>query len=630
MIERNSTDSESRLRAEPQREGGNALGSSGAITRPVRSGPVDMRTPGFLYRRLVLLGLVAAGCVVCNFTVAFLAVHFEPRVRVATVHTLGAGAAERGWPEVGDQSWPPVDSWTLSTRPALRFVQARADDANGFPTHSVEFTEFGWPMASLTRVRASAPEDDLPAHLIDGRHPALRVAWLGTVVNVGVYFAAITMLFFGIPAMLRQFRAAARLRRGLCPDCAYPVMGSAVCPECGRADPARGPPAMRSMARRSVVIARLTLLVLIVIGCILSNFVIARAAARFDRQPQPAQDRFDGSEAALQGWPGPVDSSWPAPDHWSSSNRFAYRDVGARRHDADGYPSHIYHRTEYGWPMPTLVRVQSSFHDESVAGGLSAGDASQVSWTGTAANVGLYLAAIAFLVFGVPTMSRHYATAARLRRDLCLDCAYPLMGSAVCPKCGQSRSDLGGPGVRAKALRSVVVASLTLLVLVLSSCVVANFAIARAATRFDRQPQPAQVRFVGAEAALQGWPGPVDSSWPPPNAWSSATRFAYAHVRAGSDDADGDRSHGYQLTEYGWPMATRVRVRTVDSGGSVEEAVNAADSLRVSWTGTAGNVGLYFAASVVLIAFIQAMWRRNESRRAHRRIQNYPDRGEGS
>ena len=38
-----------------------------------------------------------------------------------------------------------------------------------------------------------------------------------------------------VPGFLRERRAAARLRKGLCPRCSYPIGGLVVCPECGSA-----------------------------------------------------------------------------------------------------------------------------------------------------------------------------------------------------------------------------------------------------------------------------------------------------------------------------------------------------------------------------------------------------------
>ena len=53
--------------------------------------------------------------------------------------------------------------------------------------------------------------------------------WPGFAINT-VFYAFIVWLLFAVPFVLRRRR---RIRRGLCPKCAYPVGTSDVCTECG-------------------------------------------------------------------------------------------------------------------------------------------------------------------------------------------------------------------------------------------------------------------------------------------------------------------------------------------------------------------------------------------------------------
>jgi hypothetical protein len=55
--------------------------------------------------------------------------------------------------------------------------------------------------------------------------------WPGFVINT-VFYAAILWLLFAFPFVLRRCR---RIKRGLCPACAYPIGTSDVCTECGKA-----------------------------------------------------------------------------------------------------------------------------------------------------------------------------------------------------------------------------------------------------------------------------------------------------------------------------------------------------------------------------------------------------------
>jgi len=54
--------------------------------------------------------------------------------------------------------------------------------------------------------------------------------WPGFWINT-VFYAAILWLVFAAPFALRRWR---RIKRGLCPTCAYPIGTSNVCTECGK------------------------------------------------------------------------------------------------------------------------------------------------------------------------------------------------------------------------------------------------------------------------------------------------------------------------------------------------------------------------------------------------------------
>ena len=53
--------------------------------------------------------------------------------------------------------------------------------------------------------------------------------WPGFAINT-VFYAAVLWLLFAAPFALRRRR---RIKRGLCPKCAYPVGTSDTCTECG-------------------------------------------------------------------------------------------------------------------------------------------------------------------------------------------------------------------------------------------------------------------------------------------------------------------------------------------------------------------------------------------------------------
>ncbi len=61
----------------------------------------------------------------------------------------------------------------------------------------------------------------------------LKPTWPGLALNT-LFYAAILWLLIPGPFALRRFL---RVRRGLCPKCAYPMGESSVCTECGKALP---------------------------------------------------------------------------------------------------------------------------------------------------------------------------------------------------------------------------------------------------------------------------------------------------------------------------------------------------------------------------------------------------------
>ena len=108
--------------------------------------------------------------------------------------------------------------------------------------YQVGVDSFGWPVRSLDwdywdspatgpRYGYVLPRDpDLdPLTYEPGLILPLRPIWPGFTVNTIFYAAALWLLIPG-PFALRRFL---RVRRGLCPACAYPMGESSVCTECG-------------------------------------------------------------------------------------------------------------------------------------------------------------------------------------------------------------------------------------------------------------------------------------------------------------------------------------------------------------------------------------------------------------
>src|SRR5262245_28275407 len=56
--------------------------------------------------------------------------------------------------------------------------------------------------------------------------------WPGFAINT-IFYATIVGMLFAAPGQVCRFRRWWRIKRGLCPACAYPVGASPICTECG-------------------------------------------------------------------------------------------------------------------------------------------------------------------------------------------------------------------------------------------------------------------------------------------------------------------------------------------------------------------------------------------------------------
>jgi len=115
--------------------------------------------------------------------------------------------------------------------PALWGCIAGVDRGSGVMVH---MSSIGIGASLKTDYGLSRPTHCLP----------LRVLWPGFAINT-IFYAAILWLLFAAPFQFRRYR---RIKRGLCPSCAYPIGSSEVCTECGAAIPSP----LRGRAREGV------------------------------------------------------------------------------------------------------------------------------------------------------------------------------------------------------------------------------------------------------------------------------------------------------------------------------------------------------------------------------------------
>jgi len=121
----------------------------------------------------------------------------------------------------GDPSKLPLPQYRRP--PFLIWVNA------GWPLHALN-AQYGFEQDSVNGRPNMRTTSASSIQLASRRFP-VRPLWPGFAINT-VFYAVVLWLLFAAPFALRRRR---RIRRGLCPKCAYPVGTSDVCTECGAA-----------------------------------------------------------------------------------------------------------------------------------------------------------------------------------------------------------------------------------------------------------------------------------------------------------------------------------------------------------------------------------------------------------
>jgi hypothetical protein len=239
--------------------------------------------------KFALFLLLVVGGAIVNVAMGIVLASRQPRLHIIPQFpdrrfqywpVAEAAAADRDW--LDSMGWQPserwefefrLQSWSFSDRRGLayrvvgelgRFVMPT--DGRGFAGSFMDeirpaFREVrsGWPALSL-RGRISNLKSMIDTQMgrtdwqpksrmvkaeriqFPGPDPAYSAwivptapIWPGFAINT-VFYAGLLWMLFAAPFALRRWR---RIRRGLCPKCAYPVGTSDKCTECGAAVAAR-------------------------------------------------------------------------------------------------------------------------------------------------------------------------------------------------------------------------------------------------------------------------------------------------------------------------------------------------------------------------------------------------------
>ncbi len=147
-------------------------------------------------------------------------------------------AAQRVWDQYSPEGSPPFKEPYIVTKWGWTAIAATYYPPSPCGGFAVGELKAGLPMRTLQCGWYHSYEDGRSV-MFNGwpnrEKPPLIIPyepiWPAFAVNT-LFYAAILWLFIGGPFVLRRFL---RVRRGLCPKCAYPMGESSVCTECGGA-----------------------------------------------------------------------------------------------------------------------------------------------------------------------------------------------------------------------------------------------------------------------------------------------------------------------------------------------------------------------------------------------------------
>jgi hypothetical protein len=187
-------------------------------------------------RRLIQLGLFVLAGAIVNVAVAWMA----PRPSFLAFGLLSPTSSRFAhysawWLTHREISMRPESISTASTWGFEHVAINAATEGGsrlraGWPALGLEGVEVNWVTQLNPLQHQRETKDLLRVEQMDQSYP-LRPLWPGFAINT-LFYAGILWLLFAAPFALRRRR---RIKRGLCPACAYPVGDSEVCTECGQA-----------------------------------------------------------------------------------------------------------------------------------------------------------------------------------------------------------------------------------------------------------------------------------------------------------------------------------------------------------------------------------------------------------
>jgi hypothetical protein len=221
------------------------------------SGAADLETPLPLppmKRHLLIIAICLPAGAVVNVAVAWSCAYWWDQI-IAISSPMGHRSAQLSptpWRVTVPAGWPQRPTSEVARVSAWYAFVDQVSVVEDQTTYSLSEFRFGFPAKSLSCYQLSSGRLAWWSHSWSfameapgGTYPLpTRPLWLGFAANTLFYATLLWLLMYGLSA-LRRFL---RVRRGLCPKCAYLMGESSVCTECGGELPRR--------ARDSSAVAR--------------------------------------------------------------------------------------------------------------------------------------------------------------------------------------------------------------------------------------------------------------------------------------------------------------------------------------------------------------------------------------
>ncbi len=196
-------------------------------------------------RRLLIIAIFLLLGAVVNVGVAYSCVFWAPDWPGGSSVALPASS---DWVREPGASWPAPNKGFASSAFGHSIVTRRATPNKPGIAYDQTIIQFGWPFRTVdsearvvgARIQLIGVGRRIPATPLFRqtdyyRHVPLRPIWPAFALNT-LFYATLLWLLIPVRFTLRRFL---RVRRGLCPKCAYPVGESSVCTECGNGLPRR-------------------------------------------------------------------------------------------------------------------------------------------------------------------------------------------------------------------------------------------------------------------------------------------------------------------------------------------------------------------------------------------------------